>query len=404
MSNQIANRTQTAVSLRSLAESPAYQNRFKELLRDRAPQFVASLVQLVNGSKHLQECEPNTVISAAITAAALDLPIEKNLGFAHIVPYKGQAQFQMGYKGFIQLAIRTGQYRFLNACVIHEGELIAANKLTGEIVIDTARKTSDRVVGYAAYFKLVNGYEHAEYWTAEEVEAHAKRFSQAYRSGWDTPWKTDFDQMALKTVIKDLISHWGIMSITLQMAITQDQAVVTADEAPAYADNPQANPPAPGPTFAPRAITAEMQPALPEPKNALEGIPPSVAQQPARPSAAEGTPTPMAKAKRVKAEAVPETASEAGTTEPPSDIAASKLSPMPDDQTVQAAKILEQAIGEAGLSIPQVLAFYNTKARQNRPEATCLSDMPPKMMEVMAREIAKKSGPIYDEIAAIKMA
>jgi recombination protein RecT len=214
-------------------------NRFRQLLNDRAPQFVASLVQLISSKTKLAKCDPNTVFAAAITAAALDLPIDPNLGFAHIVPYGDQAQFQLGYKGFIQLAIRTGQYKFLNCCIVHEGELEGLNELTGEVVFNLKSRTSDNVIGYAAYFKLMNGYEHAEYWSCAEVEAHAKRYSQAYQKGYETPWKTDFDAMALKTVIKSLLSHWGIMSVEMQRALTSDQAVrksVDAEEV-IYPDN-----------------------------------------------------------------------------------------------------------------------------------------------------------------------
>jgi recombination protein RecT len=235
---QLQTRTQTAVQLRGLVESDAYKKRFNELLRDRAPQFVASMVQLVNASQQLQNCDPHSIIAAAITAAAMDLPIEKNLGFAHIVPYGNQASFQIGYKGLIQLAVRTGKYRFLNYCVVYDGELIDYNKMTGQVVIDPKKKVSEKVLGYAAYFQLVNGYEHAEFWYAQEVEEHAQRFSQAYRMKKQTPWLTDFNEMALKTVIKSLLSHWGILSIEMQRAVIEDQSVrVDVDSPASYPDN-----------------------------------------------------------------------------------------------------------------------------------------------------------------------
>lgn len=248
--------TRTALSLRQMVEQPAYKKRFQELLKDRAPQFVSSMIQVAQSNNQLAQANPNSIISAALIAASLDLPIDRNLGFAHIVPYKGNAQFQMGYKGFVQLAVRTGQYRFLNACVVHEGELISHDALTGEVVIDPAKRTSDTVIGYAGYFKLVNGYEHAEYWTAEDVKKHAKRYSQAYSSGRESPWKTNFDEMALKTVIKDLLSHWGILSVEMQRAISGDQGTTFAEgQEPVFLDNDRPQE-AKGPSFGAPSATA----------------------------------------------------------------------------------------------------------------------------------------------------
>ena len=234
---QRAGTTEQGLTLRQCLKDPRYIARFEQVLGARANQFIASLIQ-VGSSYQLEKCEPNSVIAAAITAAALDLPIDKNLGFAHIVPYKTQASFQLGAKGLVQLAIRTGQYKFLNCCVVRDGELAKYDELTGEVVLDTSKRKSEDIVGYAAYFKLVNGYEHAEYWTKQEVDDHAKRYSQAYKAGYETPWKTNFDAMALKTVIKSLLSHWGIMSIEMQKAITHDQGVQrTMDAEVEYPDN-----------------------------------------------------------------------------------------------------------------------------------------------------------------------
>jgi recombination protein RecT len=280
VTQQLQRRAETAVSLRSLVESPAYKSRFNEVLRDRAPQFVASLVQLVNASPQLQRCEPNTIIAAAITAAALDLPIEKNLGFAYIVPYGDQAQFQIGYRGLVQLAIRTSQYKFLNVTPVYEGELDLHNPLTSEIVLDTKKRKSDKIVGYAAYFRLVNGFEHAEYWDVQTVEDHARRYSQAYKSGRETPWKTDFPKMAMKTVLKSMLSHWGIMSVEMQGAIINDESVRVDGQDPIYPDSSDpkvpmfdepavlpapVDPPSPKPAAKPKAAKAAAQPSTPAP-------------------------------------------------------------------------------------------------------------------------------------------
>lgn len=213
-------------ALKALLDQPSYKSRFVEILGARAPQFAASIVQVQNGSNQLLACDSKSIIAAALTAAILDLPIDKNLGFAHIVPYGGLAQFQMGYKGFVQLAIRSGQYRLLNSCEVRKGELVSFNRLTGQLVIDPDKKETDEVVGYAAYFMLNNGYEHGVYWTVAEVVAHASKYSQAYKAQKkDSPWFTKFDSMAKKTVIKDLISHWGIMSVQMQKAVVEDQGV-----------------------------------------------------------------------------------------------------------------------------------------------------------------------------------
>lgn len=225
--------------MRGLLSSPNIKSKIDEVLGQRAPQFASSIIQLVSGSRQLQECDPNSIVGSAMIAAVLDLPIEKNLGFAHIVPYGGVAQFQMGAKGFIQLAIRSGQYKHLNATEVYDGEFVSYNRLTGELKLDFAAKKNDTVVGYAAYFQLVSGYEQAVYWTVAEVTEHAKKFSQAYKSGKkDSPWFTNFDAMGRKTAIKDLISHWGIMSVQMQRALVEDQAVHRGiDTEPEYVDN-----------------------------------------------------------------------------------------------------------------------------------------------------------------------
>lgn len=239
MNQQLQNRTKTAVGLRALAESPAYQNRFKELMRDRAPQFVASLVQLVNGSRQLQECEPNSIIAAAITAAALDLPIDKNLGFAHIVPYGGQAQFQIGYKGFVQLALRTGQYRKMNAKAVNAEAFGGYDEVGDPVILWDRLDETKEEVGYVFAWQMTTGFTKCIYWPKEKVVAHAQRYSQAYKANKkDSPWFTNFRGMGLKTVVKDGLSHWGIMSVSMLEAIRSDQGVRPEMDAEiSYPDN-----------------------------------------------------------------------------------------------------------------------------------------------------------------------
>ncbi|MED0852465.1 recombinase RecT [Bacillus altitudinis] len=205
-------------TIKALLSSPTVMNRFEEVLGKRAPQFTASILGLYNNEKTLQKAEPMSVISSAMVAATLDLPVDKNLGYAWIVPYKGKAQFQLGYKGYIQLALRTGQYKFINCIPIREGELQKWNPLTEELDIDFEKRQSDSVIGYAAYFELLNGFRKTSYWTKADVEKHKSKFSKS-----DFGWSKDWDAMALKTVLKAILSKWGILSVEMQSALTEDE-------------------------------------------------------------------------------------------------------------------------------------------------------------------------------------
>lgn len=210
--------------LKQILNVESVQEQFKNALAEGAPLFVASLIDLYSSSKGLQECDPSAVIVEALKAATLKLPINKNLGFAYIVPYKikkvATPQMIIGYKGFIQLAMRTGEYRYLNADVVYEGELNSFDKLTGAIDL-SGEKESEKVVGYFAYLELLNGFSKAVYWTKEQVEKHGKRYSPSYSSQY-SPWNTDFSSMALKTVLRNLITRWGIMSIEMIGAVDRD--------------------------------------------------------------------------------------------------------------------------------------------------------------------------------------
>lgn len=249
MSNQIKKYTAT-----QLLQSPAMQKRLNEVLGEKRHQFVSSLISALNTNKQLADCEPNSVIFAAMTAASLDLPINPSLGFAHIVPYNVKgikvAQFQIGYKGFVQLAIRSGQYQKINALAVKQGELVKFDRLTEEIEIswieDEEERDKAETIGYIAYFELMNGFKKTIYWTKKEMEIHAEKYSQAYKNDlkkntYDSFWSKDFDSQGLKTVIKALISKWGIMSIEMQKAIETDQAVIDENENINYIDNPEEN-------------------------------------------------------------------------------------------------------------------------------------------------------------------
>ncbi|GED14963.1 recombinase RecT [Aneurinibacillus migulanus] len=213
-----ANQVQaSSLPLKDLLGTPTMKKKFEELMNDRAPQYITSIINLYNSETSLQKCEPMSVVSSAMVAATLDLPVDKNLGYAWIVPYGNKAQFQLGYKGYIQLALRSAQYRYINVTPIHEGELIKWNPLTEEIEIDFEARASDAVIGYAAYFELLNGFRKTIYWTKEQVEKHRKKFSKS-----DFGWKNDWDAMAMKTVLKSLLSKWGILSIEMQKAVVED--------------------------------------------------------------------------------------------------------------------------------------------------------------------------------------
>lgn len=258
MTNQIqkADNTQKALTVNDLLKKDSYKKRFQELLNEKAEGFIASVIN-ASKSPSLKDADPNTIISSAAVAASLDLPIDPNLGFSYLVPYNKsekvngrwvktkQAQFQMGYKGFIQLALRSGQYKTINAIEIYEGEITRTNRLTGEIEfqsdISKVSYDEENIVGYAAYFKLTNGFEKVLYMTKEQVEAHARKYSQSYsydisQEKKSSLWSTSFDIMAKKTVLKLLLSKYGPLTIKMQNAILNDQAVMN-DNTSEYVDN-----------------------------------------------------------------------------------------------------------------------------------------------------------------------
>ncbi|MFR5264560.1 recombinase RecT [Clostridium sp.] len=229
LKNQLAKKqtgTSAAVgnTVKNLLAGPAIQKRFQEVLNKRAPQYMSSIVNLVNGDTNLQNCDPLSVISSCMVAATLDLPVDKNLGYAWVVPYGNKASFQLGYRGYIQLALRTGQYKGINVIDVHEGELINWNPLTEEVEIDFSQKKSDAIIGYAGYFKLINGFEKTVYWSKEQIENHRKKFSKS-----PFGWNKDFDAMARKTVIRNMLSKWGILSIEMQNAYTADTNTIKED-------------------------------------------------------------------------------------------------------------------------------------------------------------------------------
>lgn len=224
----------TQLTINQHFNSESVQRKFEKLLGQKSAGFISSVLQTVNNNSLLAKADPATILNAAATAASLDLPINQSLGRAWIVPFKGQAQFQIGYKGFVELAQRTGQYRSINAIEIYENQYQGFNALTEEIDADFSVEGKGNVVGYAAYFELLNGFKKTVFWSKDKVEQHAKRFSKSFGNG---PWKTDFDAMAKKTVLKHTLSNWGILSIEMQTAQLADQAVMPEDGKYQYVDN-----------------------------------------------------------------------------------------------------------------------------------------------------------------------
>lgn len=278
--NQVATQqAPTAVKkidvLKNMLNAPSVMEQFQNALAKSAPTFVASVIDLYNGDSNLQLCEPKEVVMEALKAAVLKLPINKALGYAYIIPFNNSIKlidpktgkvsvdpktgkelwtkkmvptFQMGYKGYIQLAMRTGQYRTINADAVYEGEIRKVNKLTGEIAFDGERK-SDKTVGYFCYFELLNGFSKTLYMTVEQMANHAKRYSKGLKKDTtveglialaDLPmavesktvgWLGNFHGMALKTVIRILLSKYGYLSIEMQQAIENDYADEERDDA-----------------------------------------------------------------------------------------------------------------------------------------------------------------------------
>lgn len=251
-------------ALKEILNAESVQEQFKNALGKASNTFVASVIDLYNSDSNLQMCEPKAVVMEALKAAVLHLPINKALGYAYIIPYnnsytekdqygkdildergnkkwykKMEPTFQLGYKGYIQLAMRTGQYRTLNADVVYDGEIRKVSKLTGEIAFD-GEKVSDKIAGYFCYFELLNGFSKTLYMTVEQMAKHAKRFSKGLKKDVSVErllqlaampvnddsktvgWLGNFHAMGVKTVVRNLLSKYGYLSIEMQTAIADD--------------------------------------------------------------------------------------------------------------------------------------------------------------------------------------
>lgn len=223
-----------------MLDKPSIKQRMHEILGKEAGTFSAALVQLQKQSFMLQKCDPASIIGAALTAAALRLPIDPNLGHAYVVPYGKDAQFQLGYKGLIQLALRSGQVQKLNPVVIPHGALVNFDKMAEELVVDFKAPGVDLNAdpdGYAVFLQLSNGFTKTAFMTRDEVDRHARRFSKSYNSK-SSPWQSDFDAMAIKTIVKRTLLMFAPLSIEQQTNIAKDQGIVGVDGEVNYLDNP----------------------------------------------------------------------------------------------------------------------------------------------------------------------
>jgi recombination protein RecT len=209
-----------------------------EMLKGKAPQFITSVISLVGNDEKLKTVDKVSLLNACLTAASMDLPVNQNLGLAYIIPYKDKAQLQIGYKGFMQLAVRSGQFETISSTPIYEGQLTEENPLTG-FKFDFSVARNGEPIGYAAYFKTINGFEKTMYMTVEELKKHGKKYSQTYKKHNSGLWEDNFDAMATKTVLKLLLSKFAPLSIDIQKAAVVDQAVINDWEGNEldYADN-----------------------------------------------------------------------------------------------------------------------------------------------------------------------
>lgn len=241
--------------LKQMISAPSVQEQFRNALGENKDAFVASLIDLYTGDKSLQTCKASAVVVEALKAATMKLPINRALGFAYIVVYKNKGvptpTFIPGYRGYIQLAMRTGQYKTINADIVYEGELRTVDKLSGEISFD-GKRLSSKVVGYFCYFELLNGFSKTLYMTVEEMAQYAHDFSKSIPKGTSVEtlaalanakqesgrvgWMGNFNAMALKTVIRRLLSKYGYLSIEMQSALVND---IKADYQPGEKDGQQ---------------------------------------------------------------------------------------------------------------------------------------------------------------------
>lgn len=223
------------IALKGALGNDSIKNKFTELLGKKSAGFLTSITNVVQNNDLLQKAEVNSIILAAAQAASLDLPINPNLGFAAIIPFNDKksgkcvAQFQIMRDGWVDLCLRTGQFEYIANEIVYEGELVEKNRFTDTYVFDETKRTSNKVVGYMASFKLTNGYRKTVYMTVEEAKTHGMQYSQTFKKNFGL-WKDNFHAMALKTTLKMLLKKFAPKSIeSIAQAIEKDQASFVGD-------------------------------------------------------------------------------------------------------------------------------------------------------------------------------
>jgi len=250
--NQLANRSGQRLGMAAYLTNDAVKNQINSIVGGKnGTRFISSIISAVQTNPALQECTNQSILSAALLGESLNLSPSPQLGQFYMVPFKDRergtvAQFQLGYKGYIQLAIRSGQYKKLNVLPIKEGELVSYNPLDEEIEVqlieDEEAREQAPTIGYYAMFEYTNGFRKTLYWSKQKMQNHAKKYSKGYAAdlskgtAW-TFWSKDFDGMAMKTMLRQLISKWGVMSIDMITAMESDAAVIKEDLTPEYVES-----------------------------------------------------------------------------------------------------------------------------------------------------------------------
>ena len=260
MANELVKSEQKKMGIAGFLAQDSIKANVESVVGPKESQrFISSVVSAVQTNPQLQGCSNASILSAALLGHSLNLPQSPQIGMFYMVPFKNkkkakdangrettvevmEATFQLSYRGMLQLAMRSGQYKHMNVTDIRDGELISYNPIedTYEFKAETDVKKRELlpVIGYYAFFEMVNGFRKGIYWSRDQVEAHAKKYSASFRNGWSSSlWKTDFDAMAKKTMLRQLISKWGIMSVDMERAYESDQAVIREDGLPDYIDN-----------------------------------------------------------------------------------------------------------------------------------------------------------------------
>lgn len=232
MSEITTSEKKEVLTISRLVNDDAFRKRAEKVLGEGTQQFMSSVLTLANSDEKLQRLDPIKLYNCCLMAAAIKLPFNQNLGQAYIIAYKNEPQLQIGWKGFIQLAQRSGQFKTIGVTAVRENEIADIDPMTGEIVFDFKLKKEGKIVGQLAYFELLNGFKKNLYMSNEELQKHGKNYSQTFKKGFGV-WVDNFDAMAQKTVLKLLLSKFAPLSIDMQKAIEIDQADADGD----YSDN-----------------------------------------------------------------------------------------------------------------------------------------------------------------------